>query len=171
MLPPAAGGSAPLPLRGALPPNKIYKFVWLTPRFGFDENAAVFLVYNRVLGVPRDHPDGTRPRHLRAAPRAAVLSSKIRRIFCEFCDCFSVNVPPAHKTNFNPFRLAAAYASCSPPSPASGDGSYDDRAFSAALRFKSLRTYATNNGIGSETARFSDGKARFGSGRSVSGRR
>ena len=35
---------------------------------------------------------------------------------------------PAHKTNFNPFRLAAAAASCSPPSPASGDGSYDDRA-------------------------------------------
>ena len=31
-------------------------------------------------------------------------------------------------TDFNPFRLAAAYASCSPPSPASGDGSYDDRA-------------------------------------------
>ena len=25
-------------------------------------------------------------------------------------------------TNFNPFRLAAAYALCSPPSPASGDG-------------------------------------------------
>ena len=31
-------------------------------------------------------------------------------------------------TDFNPFRLAAAYALCSPPSPASGDGYYDDRA-------------------------------------------
>ena len=72
--------------------------------------------------------------------------------------------------NFNPFRLAAAYALCSPPSPASGDGSYDDRAFSAALRFKSLRTYATNNGIGSETARFSDDKAYSRSERSGSGR-
>ena len=30
--------------------------------------------------------------------------------------------------NFNPFWLAAAYALCSPPSPASGDGYYDDRA-------------------------------------------
>ena len=29
---------------------------------------------------------------------------------------------PFRKTNFNPFRLAAAYALCSPPSPASGDG-------------------------------------------------
>ena len=31
-------------------------------------------------------------------------------------------IMPFHKTNFNPFRLAAAVASCSPPSPASGDG-------------------------------------------------
>ena len=36
-------------------------------------------------------------------------------------------------TGFNPFRLAAAYASCSPPSPASGDGYYDDRAYSRHL--------------------------------------
>ena len=59
-------------------------------------------------------------------------------------DCYIILI---RHTGFNPFRLAAAIASCSPPSPVSGDGSYDDRAFSAALRFKFLRTYATNNGI------------------------
>ena len=48
---------------------------------------------DRVLGVPRDYPDGTRPRHLRAAPRNAVLSSKIRRIFCEFRNCCSIGFP------------------------------------------------------------------------------
>ena len=37
-------------------------------------------------------------------------------------------IMPFRKTNFNPFRLAAAYASCSPPSPASGDGDNKVRA-------------------------------------------
>ena len=68
---------------------------------------------------------------------------------------------PFRKTNFNPFRLAAAVASCSPPSPASGDGSYDDRAFSAAPHFMFLSTLAPFGRISSETARFSDDKTRF----------
>ena len=41
-------------------------------------------------------------------------------------DCYIMII---RSTNFNPFLLAAAYASCSPPSPASGDGFQDVRAF------------------------------------------
>ena len=96
---------------------------------------------------------------------------------------------PVRKTNFNPFRLAAAYALCSPPSPASGDGFHkvsalprgiyqmggwervSARDFFPSLRAnapfgrirsrqQALRAHAPNSRIGSETARFSDGKAR-----------
>ena len=44
---------------------------------------------------------------------------------------------PVRKTNFNPFRLAAAYASCSPPSPASGDGFHKASAPRARDKFTS----------------------------------
>ena len=48
------------------------------------------------------------------APRAAVLSSKIRRIFCEFCGCYSVNFP--QKEDAHVKRRCAGYlilSSCS----------------------------------------------------------
>ena len=81
----------------------------------FDENAAGFLVYNCVLGSPWDHPMATASAPL--APRAAVLSSKIRRIFCEF-----------RKTAFS---------------------------------VSDINEDITYGRIRSETARFSDDKARF----------
>ena len=75
------------------------------------------------------------------------------------------------RTGFNPFRLAAAYASCSPPSPASGDGSYDDR---APARHFVLSFCAHTQRITEFAAKPRDFRMErhvLGSGRSVSGRR
>ena len=74
-------------------------------------------------------------------------------------------------TGFNPFRLAAAYASCSPPSPVTGDGSYDDRAFA---RHFILSFCAHTQRITEFVAKPRDFRMErhvLGSGRSVSGRR
>ena len=49
-------------------------------------------------------------------------------------DCYIMLI---RSTDFNPFRLAAAYASCSPPSPASGDGFHKVSAPRARDKFTS----------------------------------
>ena len=77
---------------------------------------------------------------------------------------------PFHKTNFNPFRLAAAIASCSPPSPASGDGFHKASALSARHFF--LSTCAHTPRIAEFEAKPRDFRMErhvLGSGRSVSG--
>ncbi len=79
---------------------------------------------------------------------------------------------PFRKTNFNPFRLAAAIASCSPPSPASGDGFHKASALSARHFF--LSTCAHTPRIAEFEAKPRDFRMErhvLGSGRSVSGRR
>ena len=75
------------------------------------------------------------------------------------------------RTGFNPFRLAAAIASCSPPSPASRNGSYDDR---APARHLILSFCAHTQRITEFAAKPRDFRMErhvLGSGRSVSGRR
>ena len=47
-------------------------------------------------------------------------------------DCYIMLI---RSTDFNPFRLAAAYALCSPPSPASGDGFHKVSALSRGIKF------------------------------------
>ena len=67
---------------------------------------------------------------------------------------------PAHKTNFNPFgSQPLTLRALRLPLPQGT--ALMMTALRAALRFKFLRTYATNNGIRSETARFSDDKTRL----------
>ena len=66
-------------VEGHLPKNFLRKFqteIFLKIFFVIiDESFIVFSVYNCVLGVPRDHPDGTLSRLCRSESRSSILEN------------------------------------------------------------------------------------------------
>ena len=70
--------TATLSLRGVSPQKSESRNAFtllLTPRFGVDGISVVFSAIRRILGVPRGHPDGTRPRLRRSESRGSILKN------------------------------------------------------------------------------------------------
>ena len=68
-------------------------------RFGLDENAAVFLVYNCILGVPRDHPAAPdRGTTCRSESRSSILKNTAH--FCEFSSTTCLDRNGGYVANF-----------------------------------------------------------------------